>query len=632
MQRFRLCFLVAVALIFGASSLYSYNRDMQVVSHVSSTIKAIGWASSELELELLKFDLALTGLAADMVETEEVELRFNLLWSRVDTLLVGEENRPVREQPGVLPMLESFKAQLALWEEPIYSLSSDDDATIAAILQGLSEYRAMAREINVDTFEGESVWRQLDFIQDIRHRSNLYLVGLMLSGLAMLVLLLRENRRNWRLAYQDLLTGLPNRVSFYHLIAKELGQAARQQSKFALYMIDLNGFKAINDSLGHEVGDRMLQEVAKRLADTIGQQGLAARLGGDEFVVLQRLSTHEGPESMAASLWQSLSREVEMVDGNLTPQASIGISLYPDHGETKKALLSNADMAMYHAKQSSGTSVQLFEFGLNEPRLRRQKLALELEVAIEHDHLELHYQPIFDLEGDALESVEALLRWNSLEFGVINPLELIEVAEKHGLAPRLNRWVLLTACRQLQRWHLAGATMLKVNVNISPSIFKGDQLIPTIREALASASLEASALVLEITEDTTLWDTAGSLDTLQELRALGVEIALDDFGTGYSSFSHLRHLPFDKLKLDKSFIDDLASDPRAVSLIRTIIALAESLEMVVTAEGIEVVEQRTLLNELGCHLGQGYLMARPMPVDVMEHLLFGRFSYDHRPV
>ncbi|WP_458524719.1 putative bifunctional diguanylate cyclase/phosphodiesterase [Onishia taeanensis] len=622
MKRFRLFFLVAVALIFGASSLYSYNRDLDVVSYVSGTIKAIGWASSELELELLKFDQALTGLAANLVEEEDVEFRFELLWSRVDTLLLGEESRPVREQPGAMSMLKRFKAQLEQWEKPVYSLSSEDDATIMAIRRELSEYRSLARKINVDTFAGDSVWRQLDIIQDIRRRSNLYLAGLMLSGLAMLLLLVRENRRNWHLAYHDVLTGLPNRMSFYYLIAKALGQAARERSRLALYMIDLNGFKAINDSLGHEVGDHLLQEVARRLRDTIGRQGEAARLGGDEFVVLQRLKPDEGPEQMAALLWQSLSREVTLTDGNLTPHASIGISLYPDHGDTKKDLLSHADMAMYHAKQSSDSSVQLFEFGLNEPRLRRQKLALELEAAIENNTLELHYQSIFDLRTEALESMEALLRWNSTEFGAINPLEIIEVAEKHGLAHRLNRWVLFKACRQLRRWQLVEGSGLKVNVNISPSIFKGGELIATIREALDETSVEASTLVLEITEDTSLWDTVGSLGTLQELRQLGVGIALDDFGTGYSSFSHLRHLPFNKLKLDKSFIDDLTTDTRAVSLIRTIISLAEHLEMVVTAEGIESVEQLALLNQLGCHLGQGYLLARPMPVDVLDHLLF----------
>ncbi|WP_192034619.1 EAL domain-containing protein [Halomonas sp. YLGW01] len=629
MKRFRLFLLIAIALIFGASSLYSYNRDLEVVSYVSSTIKSIGWESSELEIELLKFDQALTGLAASMVEEDEVELHFELLWSRIDSLLLGEVSRPMREQPGVLALLREFKAQLEQWEERVYALSSDDVATIKALRQELSEYRTLVREVNVDTFSGESVWRQLDMIQDIRLRSNLYLAGLMLSGLAMLILLVRENRRNWRLAYHDVLTGLHNRMSFYHLIASDLGQAARERSQLAVYMIDLNGFKAVNDSLGHEVGDRLLQEVASRLRDTIGRQGVAARLGGDEFVVLQRLKPDEGPEQMAALLWQSLSREVKLPDGNLSPHACIGISLYPDHGTTKKELLSHADTAMYHAKQSSDSSVQLFEFGLNEPRVRRQKLALALEAAIEHDHLELHYQPIFDLRSETVESVEALLRWNSSEFGAISPLEIIDVAEKHGLAQRLNRWVLLKACRQLKRWKLSERDGLKVNVNISPSIFKDGELVATIREALDSASLAASSLVLEITEDTSLWDTAGSLDRVKELRQLGVEIALDDFGTGYSSFSHLRQLPFNKLKLDKSFIDDLASDTRAVSLIRTIISLAKSLDMVVTAEGIEASEQMEQLNRLGCHLGQGYLLAKPMPVDVMEQVLLKRTTSMH---
>ncbi|GAA3721453.1 hypothetical protein GCM10022421_32590 [Oceanisphaera sediminis] len=333
---------------------------------------------------------------------------------------------------------------------------------------------------------------------------------------------------------------------------------------------------------------------------------------------------------MAAQLFHALSRDVKLPDGCLSPQACIGTSLYPEHGLTAAELLSHADTAMYYAKHSRKTMVQMFEPGMDERRLRRQKLAVSLQAAIEQDQLELHYQPIFRLNSGDIESVEALLRWNSAEHGFISPLEVIAVAEQHGLAHRLNEWVLSQACRQMHRWHQAGCGWLKVNVNISPNIFMEGELALTVSAVLRDTGLDASTLVLEITEDTSMWDTAGSLDTLQELRELGIEIALDDFGTGYSSFSHLRQLPINKLKIDKSFVADLSTDPRAESLVKTIISLADNLNMTVTAEGIELVEQHVLLQQLGCGLGQGYLMARPMPAEAMSELLLQDKRYGSR--
>lgn len=621
MKTFKLIGLTVITLLFGATSLYGYHRDLDVVRYVSATIKAIGWSSSELEMELLKFDQSLTALMADSEDEANVQLRFELLWSRIDTLLTGEENRPVREQPGVLPMLESFSGQLERWEERVYALTADDRAETMALRQELAHYRKLAREINVESFSGDKVWQQLDIIKDIRLRSSLYLGGLLLSGGLMLLLLLRENRRNRHMAYHDTLTGLPNRMFFYQLIEKALNRIQRERGALAVHMVDLNSFKAINDSLGHEVGDSLLQEIAVRLSNTIGEQGQVARLGGDEFVIIQQLQDIEDAELMAARLFDSLSRDVQLPDGCLSPQACIGTSLYPKHGTTVAELLSHADTAMYYAKHSRKTMVQMFEPGMDERRLRRQKLAVSLQVAIEQNQLALHYQPIFRLNSGAIESVEALLRWNSTEHGFVSPLELIAVAEQHGLAHRLNEWVLSQACRQLHRWHQNGFDWLKVNVNISPNIFMEGELARTVSGVLRNTGLDVSTLVLEITEDTSLWDTAGSLDTLQELRDLGIEIALDDFGTGYSSFSHLRQLPLNKLKIDKSFVADLSTDSRAFNLVKAIISLAESLDMTVTAEGIELPEQQALLQQLGCELGQGYLLAKPMPVEAMSDLL-----------
>ncbi|WP_245879633.1 putative bifunctional diguanylate cyclase/phosphodiesterase [Zobellella endophytica] len=615
MTKLKLLLLTGIALLFGFSSLYSYHRDLEVVRYVSATIKAIGWASSELETETLKFDHALSELVAGTSDEANLQLRFELLWSRVDILLQGEENQPLREQPGMLPLLQRFRTQLERWEQPVYGLTAADRAGILALQQEVAAYRTLTREINVESFSGANVWQQLNIIQDIRLRSMLYLAGLFSSGGLMLWMLVRENRRNRHLAYHDMLTGLPNRMFFYQLMGDAMAAAQKERHRIAVHMVDLNEFKAINDSLGHEVGDRLLRMVAARLRQTIGDHGQVARLGGDEFVVIQRLAEVVEAEQMAQRLWRSLSREIRLNDGCLSPMACIGTSLYPDHGTTMPELLSHADTAMYYAKNQSQGAVQLFEPGMNEQRLRSQKMAVALQAAIEKDELVLHYQPIFHLGTGRIESLEALLRWQSPEFGRVCPLELIAVAEHHGLARALNEWVLYRACRQLRQWQLAGFGWLKINVNISPSIFMRGELAEAVGKALLVTGVGADALVLEITEDTSLWDTAGSIDTLHELRRLGVEIALDDFGTGYSSFSHLRQLPVNKLKIDKSFVADLSTDGRAVSLVKTIIDLARSLEMSVTAEGIEQAEQQQRLQQLGCELGQGYLLARPMPAE-----------------
>lgn len=624
MKKFKLLVMTAIVVLFSASSLYSYYRDFEVVRYVSSTVKAVGWSSSELEMEVVKFDQALTALAAGLEDNEYLELRFEVLWSRVNSLLAGKENRPLREQPGVLPLLGSLSEQLRLWEDDIYGLSAGDVAAIMALREELTHFHQLAREINVDNFSGDNIWRQLDVLQDTRLSSTLSLAGLLLSGALMLLLLVRENRRNQQLAYHDILTGLPNRMHFYQLIDQAMQWADRHDRSLAVHMVDLDGFKAINDSLGHKVGDKVLKIVAERMQAVLGEQGQVARLGGDEFVIIQRLPSSEEASPMATVLWQAIVRDVELTDGCLSPQASIGTSLYPAQASSVTELLSHADTAMYYAKHSRSHTTQLYESGMDERRLRRQKLAVSLQAAIEQDTLTLHYQPIYSLATGKIESIEALLRWQSVEHGTVYPLEIIAVAEQHGLAHRLNEWVLHTACSQLHFWHQRGYQPLKVNVNISPSIFMDGELANTVRRVLQQTQLSAAALVLEITEDTSLWDTAGSAETLEQLRALGIEIALDDFGTGYSSFSHLRQLPLNKLKIDKSFVADMVTDVRALNLVKTIISLAHSLDMRVVAEGIEDAAQQAKLAQLGCDLGQGYWLARPMSATAMSEELMAK--------
>ncbi|WP_116472722.1 putative bifunctional diguanylate cyclase/phosphodiesterase [Zobellella maritima] len=625
MTHLKLVLLLVISLVFGASSIYSYNRDIEVVRFVSGTVKGIGWASSELEMELLKFDHALEQLASGAAGVDNLQLRFELLWSRIDVLQEGKESAPLRERPEAKALLDALEVLLIRLDERVFSLQGGDIEGIRAIQRELATFRQQARQFNVSSFSGSDPWRQLDVTHNLRVHSLGYLGGLLLSGGLMLFLLFRENRRNLHLAYHDALTGLPNRAHFYQQMEQAIDRTKREKGKLAVHMIDLNNFKEINDGLGHETGDQLLCIVAERLHRCVNNTGTIARIGGDEFIVIQeRVSGPDDALQMALRLRHALSREAEMKGAHLTPFASIGTSLYPDHGQEVVGLLGHADTAMYYAKTVKNGSARLFTTDMDEQRLRRQRMAVALKRALESDQLCLHYQPIFRLDSLEVESVEALLRWQPSDYGRVNPLEVIQVAEQHGLAQQLNEWVLNTACRQLAYWHEAGFSQLKVNVNISPNIFAGGQLASTVASTLAATGVPADSLVLEITEDTSLWDTSSSLETLASLRELGVGIALDDFGTGYSSFSHLRQLPINKLKIDKSFVQDLPTDPKAVSLVKTIIELAHNLGMKVTAEGIEEESHLRILKQLGCDLAQGYFLTRPAAAILMTQYLKAR--------
>ncbi|WP_232455149.1 GGDEF domain-containing protein [Oceanisphaera avium] len=323
MKKIKLLILMLIVLVFGASSIYSYFREFDVVRYVSSTMKAMGRNSSELEIEVVKFDLALSSLAANFEDEEFVQLNFELLWSRLNTLLEGKESQPLRAQAGVEELLNNLVSQLESWEERIYALKAEDKAEIAQLRQELLPFHRAARAINVENYSSENTWLQLDVLKDTRLEGALYLAGLLLSGGLILLMLVRENRRNRELAYHDILTGLPNRMYFYQLIDEAISWANTNKSALAVHMVDLNDFKAINDSLGHEVGDQLLKVVAERLKNTIGEQDQVARLGGDEFVIIQRLSELEEAQAMAVMMWRSLVRDVSLPDGCLSPKPAL---------------------------------------------------------------------------------------------------------------------------------------------------------------------------------------------------------------------------------------------------------------------------------------------------------------------
>jgi diguanylate cyclase (GGDEF)-like protein/PAS domain S-box-containing protein len=426
-------------------------------------------------------------------------------------------------------------------------------------------------------------------------------------------------------AFHDPVTSLANRALFSDRVEHALMRAQRGFPDIAVMFIDLDDFKTVNDSLGHEAGDRVLQEVARRLLIAVRPTDTVARFGGDEFAVLLEGVT-DSPEAAdaAARILQALEIPTEIEGKQVFPRASIGICLVDRHAGAPDAaeLLRNADVAMYMAKRDSKGSYRVFEPAMHERVVERLELRSELQRAIDADELELHYQPVVRLHEHQILGVEALLRWNHPTRGTIPPLQFIPLAEETGLIIPMGRWVLETACREGVRIQkeFPRDEPLAMSVNLSVRQLQADSIVADVRCALEQSGLDPSALVLEITESVMMADTDFAVQRLLDLKSLGIRLAMDDFGTGYSSLSYLSRFPVDILKMDRSFV----GSGENVALTSAIIALGASLELEVVAEGIELPEQEDSLHDLGCEIGQGFLFARPMDSGTLFDFLAGR--------
>ncbi len=435
------------------------------------------------------------------------------------------------------------------------------------------------------------------------------------------------------LAYFDSLTGLPNRLSYKERLARALRDARLSGKLVAAFFIDLDHFSRINDTLGHDAGDHLLQEVAERLRascrdreDEVGpaQEALApdvARLGGDEFtVVIPGLSHPEDAAKLARRILSSLAHPMRVAGQEIFINASIGIAIYPGDGEDLETLLMHADTAMYKAKEQGGNSYQAYSRTMNATALQRLTLENALRRALERSEFVLHYQPIVDALTDAPVGAEALVRWRHPELGLLLPSEFIPLAEENGLIIQLGEWVLKEACLQNRRWQLAGLTPIRVVVNLSSRQLRRN-LAQTVSRILQSTGLEARYLGLELTESLLVNHQKDDAETLHALRAMGLHLAVDDFGTGYSSFSYLKHFPLDALKIDRSFVRELTTSPDDAAITTAIIAMAHALGLEVVGEGVETEAQRVMLRDQGCDTMQGYLFSRPVPADQMAPLL-----------
>jgi diguanylate cyclase (GGDEF)-like protein/PAS domain S-box-containing protein len=455
------------------------------------------------------------------------------------------------------------------------------------------------------------------------------LTALTLSGRPTLLATVRDitdrkvaEERIQYLAYYDALTGLPNRTLLQDRLAKTLAGARRQKDKVALLFLDLDGFKNINDSLGHSVGDLLLQEVAERLKTWGREQDTVARLGGDEFLIMLTNVTDVPDAAVAAErLMDAMTAEFVVQGHLLKVSCSIGISIFPEHGKDCDTLIKNADAAMYNAKECGRNNFRFFTEDMNTQVVERLTLENSLRLALEREELFLVYQPQMDMATRKVTGLEALLRWQHPELGLVPPDKFIRIAENSGLIVPIGEWVLRTACAQAQQWQQEGLPAVTVAVNVSAIQFRQEGFCGLIRNVLCDTGLAPQYLELELTESLLLANADLMLSVIQELKAMGLTLAIDDFGTGYSSFSYLRQFRVSKLKIDRSFIRDVAVNADDAAITAAIISIAKSLKLKVIAEGVENEAQMTFLRAHQCDEIQGYYFSKPLAVDkVAEHL------------
>ncbi|WP_436792209.1 putative bifunctional diguanylate cyclase/phosphodiesterase [Caulobacter sp. RL271] len=421
-----------------------------------------------------------------------------------------------------------------------------------------------------------------------------------------------------RLAHYDPLTDLPNRVLFQKSLSEALARRSRKGDQLAVHFIDLDRFKTVNDTLGHPLGDALLREAAERLRRCVRDGDTVARLGGDEFAVVQTgLSDMAGATRLAGRVVEAMAAPFELQGHQVVIGASVGVAAAPSDGEDADELLKKADMALYRAKADGRGAFHFFERAMDEQLQARRALEMDLRRALQDGEFELYYQPLYHLGDERVTGCEALLRWRHPERGMVSPADFIPLAEEIGLIMPLGEWVLRHACAEAARW----PEHVRLAVNLSPAQFRDRGLVRTVVSALAASALPAQRLELEITESVLLQDSVANMSMLHDLKALGVRISMDDFGTGYSSLSYLRSFPFDKIKIDQTFVRDILDDSDAMAIIKAVLDLGASMGIVTTAEGVETLEQMNALRGQGCAEIQGYFISRPAPAAEIARLL-----------
>ena len=423
-----------------------------------------------------------------------------------------------------------------------------------------------------------------------------------------------SGQRIMELATHDVLTGLPNRNLLWDRISQALAHDDRSLAQAAILFVDLDHFKIINDSLGHDIGDLLLKEVATRLTMAVRSEDTVARHGGDEFIILlPSIVSSDDAEVVAQKVLHGLMQPYYIHGKELHIGASIGIALFPDDGKEVDILLKNSDIAMYHAKESGRNNYQFFAPEMNRRSIERHSLGVDLRHALERNELFLNFQPMIDMPDGKMSGMEVLLRWNHVKKGLISPERFISLAEETGTIIPIGEWVLHQACLQISSWKGQGYQVPRLSVNLSVRQFRQKTLVSHIMRILDETGLDGSCLILEITEGMLVENVQETIQILRQLSSMGIEISIDDFGTGYSSLSYLKRYPINTLKIDRSFVHDIATDPNDVAIITAIIAMARSLGIGVIAEGVETKEQMDFLTRQGCSRFQGGYFSEPLP-------------------
>ena len=427
-------------------------------------------------------------------------------------------------------------------------------------------------------------------------------------------------------AYHDALTDLPNRLLFADRVKQAVAHAYRQRQQLAVMFIDLDRFKQVNDGFGHHVGDQLLQEVSKRLQALVRADDTVARLGGDEFtLLLPNISHTDDTIKIADQMIKAFDMPFVIEKYELFTSPSIGIAIYPYDGTDAGTLMKNADSAMYLAKRNGRNGYKLYTPDMNESAVAQLMLENQLRRAIEHDELILHYQPQVNTNTGELIGIEALLRWQHPDKGLLYPVEFIALAEESGLIVSIGEWVLRTACMQNKYWQAMACKAVKMAVNVSTRQFCHPHFVRLVEQVLEDSCLESRWLELEMTESILLRDTEQAIDKLQQLKALGVTLSIDDFGTGYSSMAYLKNFPFDTVKIDRSFIRDVVANKNDAEIAKAIIGMAHSMNLKVIAEGVETIGQLEFVHTHQCDDVQGYYISQPLEAEKMEQHLY-RFT------
>jgi len=459
-----------------------------------------------------------------------------------------------------------------------------------------------------------SIYPQWLTISDVRNQAGV--ITNYVSVFSDISELKRSEEQLEFLAYHDQLTGLANRVLFQERLSLALESARVNRKRLALLHLDIDRFKNINDSFGHTLGDEILRQAARRLADVVGEGKTIARLGGDEFIVMyENLTSTESVDALGSSLLEVIAHPIAAMGREIFVTGSVGVTIYPDDGGDVLSLLKQSDMAMYEAKARGRNTLYFYESGMETSAMQRMLMENALRGALQRDEFRLYYQPQVDIESGGLNGLESLLRWEHLELGLVSPAQFIPLAEEMGIICQIGQWALEEACRQYAEWRDLGLELPHLAVNLSVQQLKREDLVAEVSCLLKTWDIQPCQLELEVTESMLMEPGSRAVEVLDGLRRLGVFLAVDDFGTGYSSLAYLKRLPIHRLKIDQSFVRDIGQDVNDEAIVKAIIALATSLDLELIAEGVEEEAQADFLKAAGCRVMQGYLYGRPVPGD-----------------